>query len=64
LAPAMDIFVKRFPELSFSSLPRFTETGGTEVELSLLGEPPRAADGLRVLRELLDQGGFRYTVTE
>jgi molybdopterin-biosynthesis enzyme MoeA-like protein len=63
LTPAMERFVERFPDLSFSSLPRFTESGN-EVELSLLGETVRAEAGMRVLRELLDQGGFAYNVTE
>jgi molybdopterin-biosynthesis enzyme MoeA-like protein len=57
LAPLMERFVAQFPDLSFSSLPRFTESGGTEVELSIQGEAARADTGLHTLRRFLHAAG-------
>lgn len=59
LIAIMERLVEQFPELSFSSLPRFTETG-TEVELSIAGPVARAGEGLAWLHEALTRSGFAF----
>jgi molybdopterin-biosynthesis enzyme MoeA-like protein len=53
----MEAFIAAFPDLAFSSLPRFTDTG-TEVRLGLAGPPPRVAAGLADLRRRLTAAGI------
>jgi len=59
LIAIMERLVERFPDLSFSSLPRFTDTG-TEVELSIAGPVARADEGLAWLQEVLTRTGFAF----
>lgn len=59
LTPIMEQVLARHPGLSLSSLPRFTPTG-TEVELSLHGEPAQVTEAFYLLCRLLDKGGFAY----
>ncbi|NQT91962.1 MAG: competence/damage-inducible protein A [Lentisphaerae bacterium] len=53
LVPIMEEFIADHPTLSFSSLPRFTDTG-TEVILGMSGPPDRVREGLSHLGALLD----------
>jgi len=53
LVPLMDLFIAGHPALSFSSLPRYTPQGGTEIELGIAGSPDNVQAGLRDLKELL-----------
>ncbi len=62
VTPIMEDIVRKFPDLSLSSLPRFTESGGTEVELSLHGLRANVAEGFAELRRHLDAGKFCYEV--
>jgi len=55
----MESFIATHPTLSFSSLPRFTETG-TEVRLGLAGSPRDVEAGLRDLSAALDAAGVEH----
>lgn len=54
LIPLMEEFVAAHPALSFSSLPRFTENRGTEVELGISGPPAAVRAGLVALKAMLE----------
>ncbi len=60
LVPLMEIFVASHPSVSFSSLPRFTEEGGTELELGLSGAPTDVRRGLTDLQQLLRRAGVKW----
>ena len=60
LVPLMEEFVPAHPGLSFSSLPRFTDTGGTEVELGLSGLTPSVQAGLSDLKAMLDKARVKW----
>jgi molybdopterin-biosynthesis enzyme MoeA-like protein len=53
----MEALIAAFPDLAFSSLPRFTDAG-TEVRLGLAGPPPRVEAGLADLRRRLAEAGI------
>jgi len=55
----MEAFTDAHPELSFSSLPKFTETG-TEIELSVTGPVKEAEQGFRNLIALLEKDAVVY----
>jgi hypothetical protein len=56
----MEAFVVAHAGLSFSSLPRFVEGGGTEVVLGIAGPPAEARVGLVDLQAGLDKGGIAW----
>jgi molybdopterin-biosynthesis enzyme MoeA-like protein len=59
LVRLMERFISTHPEVTFSSLPAFTDTG-TEVELGLKGLPPAVEAGMADLRDLLDAEGIAH----
>lgn len=63
LVMLMETFVATHRDVSFSSLPRFTEQG-TEVQLGLSG-PPKAVDaGMKDMREALRHAGVPFVAGE
>jgi molybdopterin-biosynthesis enzyme MoeA-like protein len=63
LVPLMEAFIAGHPEVSFSSLPRFTETG-TEVLLGLGGTPERVARGIEDLSGMLRDANIVHEEAE
>lgn len=61
LADVMEQFTDDHPQLSFSSLPRFTDTG-SEIDLSVKGPTDEARAGLERLVAMLDVQGVEFTV--
>jgi molybdopterin-biosynthesis enzyme MoeA-like protein len=60
LVHLMDAFIAAHPALSFSSLPHYTQEGGTEVELGIAGLPEDVESGLRDLKNLLASNGVPF----
>jgi len=59
LLELMDGFVRRFPEVGFSSLPHLAENG-SDLELGLRGEKVAVRDGLHWLTSELNVRGFGW----
>jgi hypothetical protein len=57
----MERFMAEHPDVSFSSLPRYTATG-TEVELGIAGTPENVNAGRRDLEEMLRAQDIHFTV--
>lgn len=55
----MEVFTDAHPQLAFSCLPKFTETG-TEIELSVTGPASEAVQGLNDLIALLEKDGIDF----
>lgn len=59
LTHLMEQFIEAHPGLSFSSLPRFTDTG-TEIDLAVKGPSEDAKEGFEHLIVMLDDAGVAY----
>jgi molybdopterin-biosynthesis enzyme MoeA-like protein len=59
LVDLMEAFIARHPDVSFSSLPRFTDTG-TEVKLGVSGLPEAVEAAVRDLNAALDAAHIAY----
>jgi len=59
LVNLMEAFIAAHSGISFSSLPRFTDSG-TELRLGLAGSPEDVENGLRDLTRELDKAGVRF----
>lgn len=63
LLDMMNEFVRRYPELRFSSLPHIGEDGQRKVEFGLRGKRPRVIEGMNHLKGEVEKLGFRWTET-
>lgn len=64
--PLLDLmteFVKRYPDLRFSSLPHIGETGERKVEFSVRGTRPRVIEGMNALKTGVETLGFRWNLS-
>jgi len=59
----MERFVCMYPELSFSSLPRYVGTS-TELHLSIRGITSEVDIGIKVLKQMLKKQGVGYQSAE
>jgi molybdopterin-biosynthesis enzyme MoeA-like protein len=59
LTPLMEEFVRTYPSLTLSSLPRYVQ-GGTEVKLGISGTPEEVDKGRSYLAEKLQELGFGW----
>lgn len=63
LLDLMNEFVRRYPDLRFSSLPSIGAEGERKVEFGLRGPRPRVAQGIAFLKEEIGRRGFRLEET-
>jgi molybdopterin-biosynthesis enzyme MoeA-like protein len=59
LLDLMNEFVRRYPDLRFSSLPHIGEEGERKVEFGLRGARPRVMQGAAFLQQKIDELGFK-----
>ena len=63
LLDLMNEFVRRYPDLRFSSLPHIGEGGERKVEIGLRGSRPRVIGAMNYLKAEVEKLGFRWTET-
>ncbi|GAO37393.1 damage-inducible protein [Sulfuricella sp. T08] len=63
LLDLMNEFVRRYPDLRFSSLPHIGEEGERKVEFGLRGSRPLVIEGMNYLKAEVEKLGFRWTET-
>lgn len=63
LLDLMNEFVRRYPDLRFSSLPHIGEGGERKVEFGLRGSRPLVIEGMNYLKSEVEKLGFRWTET-
>ena len=63
LLDMMNEFVRRFPDLRFSSLPHIGEEGERQIEFGLRGSRPRVAQGSAYLKEEITRRGHAWEET-
>lgn len=63
LTTTLDALTADYPALSISSLPRFTQTG-TEVELSVAGDPTAVVEAFSRLRAEIDALGCKIEIVD
>ena len=61
LSDIMERFVAMYPDLSFSSLPRFVGAS-TELQLSIRGVTEAVAKGIKALKQMLTQSSYDFTI--
>ena len=60
LLDSMNEFVRRYPEVRFSSLPHIGEDGQRRVEFGVKGARPRVAEATAWLKAEVEKQGFRW----
>jgi molybdopterin-biosynthesis enzyme MoeA-like protein len=63
LLDMMNEFVRRYPDLRFSSLPHIGEEGERKVEFGLRGSRPLVIEGMNYLKTEVEKLGFSWTET-
>ena len=61
LLDLMNEFVRRYPDLRFSSLPHIGAEGERKVEFSLRGLRPRVIEGMNYFKTEVTKSGFEWT---
>jgi molybdopterin-biosynthesis enzyme MoeA-like protein len=61
LSDIMERFVALYPDLSFSSLPRYVGTS-TELHLGIRGVTDAVDKGIKSLKQMLTQSGYDFTI--
>ena len=64
LLDLMNEFVRRYPDVRFSSLPHLGEEGERKVEFGVRGPRPLVTEAMNYLKAEVEKLGFRWTETE